>query len=100
MNAHSEDISLFRDKSPILRRIHSRLVPSAFPDRVFWSRLFFKLEQRDEARRKSQELLDHVTPVGDKAAADDADDRSDGGGLAELEKLTEDGSDGLPNDWE
>jgi hypothetical protein len=102
MDAHSEDISLFCDHSPTLRRIHSRLVPSAFPDRVFWSRLFFKLEQKDAAKKKSQQLLELVVEDNGKAAAEtpgDAPIDLTEAELAELERLVEGDADG-PNDWE
>jgi hypothetical protein len=61
LDSHVDDISLFCDHSPTLRRIHSRLVPSALAEITFWCRLFFKLEQRDEAKRMGQKLLEHIT---------------------------------------
>jgi hypothetical protein len=102
VDAHSEDISLFCDHSPTLRRIRSRLVPSAFSDRVFWSRLFFKLEQKDAAKKKSQQLLELVVEDGGKTAADPAGDAAidlTEDELAELERLVEADADGQ-NDWE
>jgi hypothetical protein len=60
LDSHVDDISLFCDHSPTLRRIHSRLVPSALTEQNFWCRLFFRLGQRDEAKQMSQKLLEHV----------------------------------------
>lgn len=58
---HKEDIELFMENSPNLRRIHSRLVPSAFPENVFWCRLFFKLEMKEKAKKVSEELKNHLS---------------------------------------
>ncbi|OHT17033.1 hypothetical protein TRFO_12733 [Tritrichomonas foetus] len=56
ISAHKEEIDLFTENSPNLRRIHSRLVPSAFSEDVFWCRLFFKLEMKEKAKKVSEEL--------------------------------------------
>ena len=45
---YQEDILLFLDNSSNLRRIHSRLVPSALEEKIFWARLFYKLENNNE----------------------------------------------------
>jgi hypothetical protein len=99
LDAHEEETTLFCDRSPTLRRLRSRLVPSALPARVFWSRLFFKLEQRDAAKKKSQQLLELVDEDSRKATTD----ALAGGSVqltdAELEEL-ERLADELPDEWE
>jgi hypothetical protein len=99
VDSHVDEITLFCDHSPTLRRIHSRLVPSAFSNRVFWSRLFFKLEQRENAKKKSQELLELVAEAGKPPKMDaltDAPIELTEEELAELEQLAEEGA----ADWE
>ena len=58
---HKDDIELYTENSPNLRRIHSRLVPSAFSEQTFWCRLFFKLEMKEKAKKVSEELKIHLS---------------------------------------
>ena len=55
LQTKQEDISLFQENCPNLRRIYSRLVPSAFSEKDFWARLFFKLELREESQKSNEE---------------------------------------------
>ena len=55
----SEEIHLFNKNSLSLSRIYSRLVPSAFTEKVFWSRLFFKIEQFYENKNKIENNLEN-----------------------------------------
>jgi hypothetical protein len=95
----TEYISLFYDNSPNLRRIHARLVPSAVPETVFWCRLFFKLDQKEAAKRMSQELIDHLKTEEAKGVVEPEVIDLTPEELEALEKLENAGSDGW-NEWE
>lgn len=98
---HREDILLFSDNSPNLRRIYSRLVPSVLTEEVFWCRLFYKIDQRESAKKMSKELQEHL-----KTEETKEEDTSNLGldltpeELAELEKMENMNSDGSWGEWE
>lgn len=100
VDEHQPDITLFCDNSPNLRRIRARLVPSAIEERVFWSRLFFKLQQREKSKNAQNEKEEHKK-VSENANDTNLEDFEQNleltpEELAELEKLGENGEE----DWE
>ena len=82
LESKNEEIKLFMENSPNLRRIHSRLISPTFTEKEFWSRLFYKLKQRDEAQKISDKLNTTISQ-------DDSNDEIESLGLTkeELEEL-------------
>jgi hypothetical protein len=98
LSTRTDDITTFYDNSPNLRRLHARLVPSAVSEAAFWSRLFFKLEQKETARKMSQDLMQHLKSEETKPAPDEAAIELTPEELEALEHI--DAADGDWNEWE
>jgi hypothetical protein len=95
LDVHLPEIGLFCEKSANLRRIHSRLVPTAIQERTFWCRLFFRIEQKQQAKKMSQHLIDHLKM--DEENVEDVELTAEE--LEELEKLENEGDFGSEGSW-
>jgi hypothetical protein len=71
LSKKADEIAIFYDNSPNLKRLHARLVPAAISEIDFWSRLFFKLEQKQMTKKMSQDLMSHLKSEEEKTAVDD-----------------------------